>query len=333
MLKKALILILFCFSVYGQDLSNPFSLDDPKEDAFTQEEPESVESVSPQPDTLDQAPSVEESTGKDLEIPALSSPVIDQANILSTREKSALGSKILDIYKSNGPQIQILIIEALQGNSIEEYSIQVAEKWKIGQKEKGNGVIILMSKSDREIRIEVGEGIEGELTDVDSHQIIQNIFVPNFRQGNFFGGFNQALDAIALEFDVKDVVPENSRARKLVALRHQKEKMQSLVLPLIIFFVFFPIIAKFIGKNPLVRSVAGSTLLAGLIFLFVGQLFFIILAAIFGFIIGMIGPLNFLMAVLSSGGRRGHYGGGMSSGGGWSGGGGGFSGGGASGSW
>ena len=118
-----------------------------------------------------------------------------------------------------------------------------------------------------------------------------------------------------------------------MALRHQKEKMQSLVLPLIIFFVFFPIIAKFIGKNPLVRSVAGSTLLAGLIFLFVGQLFFIILAAIFGFIIGMIGPLNFLMAVLSSGGRRGHYGGGMSSGGGWSGGGGGFSGGGASGSW
>lgn len=322
MLLKIISTFILSFSLLAQDLSKPFSLDDEEKSAPQEDISVPVESSSVEPE-LD----------KELSIPTLTSPVIDQANILSPKDQAVLAKKIKSIMASNGPQIQILIIQDLLGQSIEEFSIRVAEKWQIGEKEKGNGVIVLMSKNDREIRIEVGEGIEGELTDVDSHQIIQNIFVPNFRQGNFFTGFNQALDAIALEFDVKDVVPQNSRARKLVALRHQKEKMQSLVLPLIIFFVFFPIITRFIGKNPLIRSVAGSTFLAGLIFLFVGQIFFIILAAIFGFIIGMIGPLNFLMAVLSSGGRRGHYGGGMSSGGGWSGGGGGFSGGGASGSW
>tara|TARA_Y100000780_G_scaffold226709_1_gene241303 strand:- start:127140 stop:128108 length:969 start_codon:yes stop_codon:yes gene_type:complete len=322
MLLKIISTFILSFSLQAQDLSKPFSLDDEEKSAPQEDISVPVESSSVEPE-LD----------KELSIPTLTSPVIDQANILSPKDQAVLAKKIKSIMASNGPQIQILIIQDLLGQSIEEFSIRVAEKWQIGEKEKGNGVIVLMSKNDREIRIEVGEGIEGELTDVDSHQIIQNIFVPNFRQGNFFTGFNQALDAIALEFDVKDVVPQNSRARKLVALRHQKEKMQSLVLPLIIFFVFFPIITRFIGKNPLIRSVAGSTFLAGLIFLFVGQIFFIILAAIFGFIIGMIGPLNFLMAVLSSGGRRGHYGGGMSSGGGWSGGGGGFSGGGASGSW
>lgn len=321
------------------DQLNPFSIDDDTQVLSNETESESEEMQASKPiespieEASDPEPKEENYTG-DIEVPELTSPVIDQAGLLKSNQVSRLDSKIRGIYQKGGPQIQLLIVSSLQGLTIEQYSIKVAEKWKIGRKEKGDGVIILMSSGDREVRIEVGEGAEGDLTDVESHQIIQYGMIPEFRSGNFYAGFDQAINSISGEFGVTIENADMTPPKELAKVRRGKKELVSLMLPLIIFFVTFPFILKLLGKNSLVRSVAGGAYLGGLTFFLVGHLFFIVLAVIFGIFIGLIGPLNFLMVMMSSSGR-GRYGGGGfgGGGGGWSGGGGGFSGGGASGSW
>ncbi|MCO4755328.1 MAG: TPM domain-containing protein, partial [Bacteriovoracaceae bacterium] len=288
MLRSLLLILLLSFNTYALDVSKPFSIDS---------EPEVVEEVEPVvEETQSPSPTEEVSepayTDTEKAIPRLSSPVVDTAGLFTRQEQASLAAKIRKIHTSGGPQLQILIVESLEGLAIEEYSIKVAEQWKIGNKQRGDGVIILMSTQDRQVRIEVGEGAEGELTDVDSHQIIQQVMIPNFRSGKFHAGFSQAIDTIAAEFGVEEKAGSSLEAlktKRIASVRHQKEAMASIVLPIIIFFISFPIIIRFIGKNPLLRSVVGSAYLGGLTFFFVGQIFFIVLAVIFGFIIGVVG--------------------------------------------
>lgn len=356
MLSRVLLSFLFGFSfvvsVHAQDLANPFSLDGDEAETSDASRPVQKDQVPQAPSKTREAkgqaetepaplPAPEEASAKkddDLasrpSIPALNSPVVDKAGLLAAQQSSLLEKKIRAIHKQGGPQLQILILESLQGFPIEQYSIAVAEAWKIGSKNKGDGVIILMSKEDREVRIEVGQGVEGELTDVESHQIIQYAMIPEFKRGKFAKGFENAVDAVAGEFGMESYDANGLTPPKdLAKIRRSKKQMVSLLLPLIIFFATFPVIIKLLGKNPLIRSAVGAAYMGALTFFLVGQLFFIVLAVFFGFFIGLIGPLNFLMVMLSHSGRGSYYGRGGGLGGGWSGGGGGFSGGGASGRW
>lgn len=105
--------------------------------------------------------------------------------------------KRLEVYEdSTSNQIAILIISSLEGESIEEYSIRVAEKWKLGQKDKDNGVLLLVAVDDHKMRIEVGSGLEGVLTDALSSRIIRNEMAPNFRRADFDAGVNAGVDGI-----------------------------------------------------------------------------------------------------------------------------------------
>ena len=336
--RVVLTLTVYAGIAFANPPANPFSIDQDAPDLMSSPAPakQATPATSLAKDEPSDASTEKETPSKlNPTIPKLTAPVIDQAGILGPNQVSELSREIVSIRKSGGPQIQVLIVKSLEGFPIEDYSIAVAEAWKIGSKEKGDGVIILMSKNDREVRIEVGEGIEGDLTDVESHQIIQYGMIPEFRKGDFYKGFKVAVESIAAKFGVKslngrDLTPPD----KLVKMRRSKAQLASLLLPVIIFFITFPFLMKLLGKNPVVRSFAGAAYLGALTFFLVGHLFFILLAVFIGFFIGLVGPLNFLMVMLSNSGRggygRGGFGGG---GGGWSGGGGGFSGGGASGRW
>ena len=132
-----------------------------------------------------------------LQIPGFSAPVVDQAALLGSAERATLERRLIDIQQSGGPQIAILTIRSLEGESLEEYSIHVAEKWKAGNSKLGDGVIILVSKDDRKVRIEVGQGIEGSLTDAISSQIIRHTIGPAFREGNYSRGLASAVEEIA----------------------------------------------------------------------------------------------------------------------------------------
>ncbi len=131
-----------------------------------------------------------------LDVPFLSGRVIDEVGILSNETKLSIENKLKDHEKATSNQVVVLIIPSLESEVLEEYSLKVASTWKLGQKGKDNGVLLLIAKNDRKLRIEVGYGLEGSLTDALSYRIIRNEITPSFKQGNFSLGVEQGVDAI-----------------------------------------------------------------------------------------------------------------------------------------
>ena len=129
-------------------------------------------------------------------MPVLKGRVNDYANMLSPATVTSLEARLAEFEKSDSTQIVVLTIPSLQGEVLEEFSIRVAEKWKIGQKKLDNGVILLIAKEDRKLRIEVGYGLEGKLTDLRAGRIIDNIIKPSFKAGNYDKGVADGVDAI-----------------------------------------------------------------------------------------------------------------------------------------
>ena len=271
--------------------------------------------------------------GAEIQIPVLNSPVMDEAKLLSESDRDDLNQLAYEIYTHKGPQITILTVNDLQGNAIEEFSIRVAEKWKLGTKEKGNGLLILIAKDERQMRIEVGEGLEGDITDYESNQYINQVLKPFFKQGNYHAGLRLVLQDLAKKFGI-----ELSQSKSFIrrAPRNQVKIPNGLAnaLPFILIAL---IIIQFVFLNkPGLRGFFTGSIVAGAGALIGAQIFFIILLFLFGLLLGVIGLHNILYQLGTGYGGHGGGGfGGSGSGGGgsWGGGGGGFSGGGSSGNW
>lgn len=122
--------------------------------------------------------------------------VHDDAHVLTQETIDALEKRLRVYEDSTSNQIAILIVESLDGEVLEEYSLMVAEAWKLGQKDKDNGVLLLIAVNDRKMRIEVGHGLEGVLTDAHSNRIIRNEMTPNFRKSDYDAGVTAAVEAI-----------------------------------------------------------------------------------------------------------------------------------------
>ncbi len=122
--------------------------------------------------------------------------VHDDAHVLKQETIDALELKLQAFEDSTSNQIAILTTSSLDGEVLEEYSLKVAETWKLGKKEKDNGVLLLIVVDDRKMRIEVGHGLEGVLTDAHSSRIIRNELTPNFRKGDYDAGIIAAVDAM-----------------------------------------------------------------------------------------------------------------------------------------
>ncbi|MEZ4273240.1 MAG: TPM domain-containing protein [Myxococcota bacterium] len=132
-----------------------------------------------------------------LAIPSLTGPVIDEAGLLPATTRQQLSSALHTFHSQTGHQLQVLIIPSLQGEVIEDYSIRVVEKWQLGSAEKDDGVLLLIAVQDRKWRIEVGGGLEGDLTDAQATRIGQDILTPAFRQKAYAQGIASTLAAIA----------------------------------------------------------------------------------------------------------------------------------------
>ncbi len=131
-----------------------------------------------------------------LDIPKLQDRVTDLAGVLTPDQKASLDSKLQELERTDSTQVAVLIIPSLEGESLEDYSIRVAEAWRLGQKGRDNGALLFISIKDRKIRIEVGYGLEPTLTDARSGQIIRNEIVPRFREGDFYGGIDAGVTGI-----------------------------------------------------------------------------------------------------------------------------------------
>lgn len=141
-----------------------------------------------------------------LDVPQLRGRVNDYAPMLSPQAVSRIEASLAAFEKAEATQIVVLTIPTLAGENLEEYSITVAEAWKIGHKGLDNGVMVLIAKQERKIRIEVGRGLEGKLTDLVSGRIIRNEMTPRFRQGDLEGGIIAGTSAImaAVKGEYKD---------------------------------------------------------------------------------------------------------------------------------
>ncbi len=268
----------------------------------------------------------------ELEIPALTSPVMDQAGLLSETERKDLSDLAYEIYTHQGPQITILTVNDLQDYPIEEFSIRVAEKWKLGLKEKGNGLLITVAKTERKVRIEVGEGIEGEITDYESHQYISQVLTPYFKEGQFYNGLRLVLEDVAKKFSIQ-LSGNGQQVLRRAPVRVNNRLLHGALPIVVIFLLVGQLILR---KKPVARGLFSGAGIAGASFFLLPGLGLALIGILFlgGFALGAIGLNNLLFALASGSHHRGGSGGGgFGAGGSWGGGGGGFSGGGSSGSW
>ncbi|MEQ9592696.1 MAG: TPM domain-containing protein, partial [Cyclobacteriaceae bacterium] len=124
--------------------------------------------------------------------------VHDEAKVLSQGAVDRLEQQLRLYEDSTSNQIAILVVPSLEGDILEEYSLRVAEEWKLGQKDKDNGALLLVAIEDRKMRIEVGEGLEGVLTDALSNRIIRNEMAPAFRRGDYEAGIQAGVDGMIM---------------------------------------------------------------------------------------------------------------------------------------
>ncbi|MCK1391578.1 YgcG family protein [Bradyrhizobium sp. 1] len=279
-------------------------------------------------------------TFADVAVPQLTGRVVDQTGTLSSGDIAALTQKLRDFETRKGSQIAVLIVPTTQPETIEQFSIRVAEAWKIGRKKVDDGAILVVAKNDRHLRIEVGYGIEGALTDVVSRRIIDEIITPKFRTSDFGGGISDGVDRM---IRVIDGEPLPTPARSVSMADDWNDLGPAIPFALLGALFLGGILRTILGR--LLGSVASGGVLAGVAWLFIGSLGVAAIVGVIGFVLAFIGDIFSTAGPGRGSSRGGSWSGGSSSGGGWSsgssssdsgsfsGGGGSFGGGGASGSW
>jgi uncharacterized protein len=139
---------------------------------------------------------VSPAAAQQVKVPQLVGRVNDYAKLLDSRQAQAIEGSLAQFESETSTQVALLTVPSLDGADIETYGIRVAEAWKIGQKGKDNGVLLIVAPNDRKVRIEVGYGLEGVLPDATSSRIIRDVIVPSFKTGNYYAGIAGGLDAI-----------------------------------------------------------------------------------------------------------------------------------------
>lgn len=268
-------------------------------------------------------------------VPKLEARVTDLTGTLTAAEQAELEQQLRAFEQRKGAQIALLMIPTTQPESIEQYSIRVVDAWKLGREKPDDGVLLLVAKQDRAMRIEVGRGLEGVLTDAQSKRVIAETITPLFRQSDFFGGVRAGLQQIMSIVD-GEALPEPDRAWQRPVDRLQQ------FLPMLIFGV--------LALSVALRAVLGRSM--GAIATGAGTTFFVWLLARLLPLAIVAGVGAFIFSLIAGSTRRsrprggfggwggggfggGGFGGGGfgGGGGGFGGGGGGFGGGGASGRW
>lgn len=272
-------------------------------------------------------------------VPPLTGRVVDQTGTLTASDIASLTQTLTDLETRKGSQVAVLIVPTTDGEAIEPFSLRVAEAWKIGRKKIDDGALLVIAKNDRRLRIEVGYGLEGALTDVTTKRIIDEDITPKFKAGDFGGGVAAGVDKMVRIADGEKLPePEPPHWQDSQSFDPSDLFNPFLIIPAI---VFGGLLRSLMGR--LLGSAAAGALTALIAWFMVGS----VLAAV---IVGVIASVFVLISdgftSAGPGGRRGSTGGwsggsggswssggSSSSSGGFSGGGGSFGGGGASGSW
>jgi len=272
-------------------------------------------------------------------VPPLSDRVVDQTGTLPAGDIASLTQALKDLETRKGSQVAVLIVPTTDGEAIEQYALRVAEAWKIGRKKIDDGALLVIAKNDRRLRIEVGYGLEGALTDATTKRIIDEDITPKFKAGDFGGGVAAGIDKmVRIVNGEKLPEPEPPHWQDSQSFNPEDLFNPFLIIPAIF---FGGLLRSLLGR--LLGSAAAGALTALIAWFMVGS---VMAAVIAGGIASLFVLISDSFTSAGPPGRRGSAGGwsggsggswssgsGSSSSGGFSGGGGSFGGGGSSGSW
>jgi uncharacterized protein len=270
-------------------------------------------------------------------IPALDSPVVDTTGTLDAAQKQQLEAQALALQQRKGSQLQVLMVPSTQPETIEQYAVRVFEQWKLGRKGVDDGVLLLVAKDDRRVRIETGYGLEGAIPDAIANRVIQEYLAPRFRAGDYAGGIGDATATLVKLID-GEALPEPVSTHRVSG---EGGKGGGVLFAAFAAFMVATIVRGMFSRAPSgIRGLFTGGAAGGVALLLSSLLAVGGIAAVLGLLYG-------LMSVSTRGGYARHRdwggwggggggfggGGGGFGGGGWGGGGGMSGGGGASGSW
>jgi uncharacterized protein len=256
-------------------------------------------------------------------VPALSGRVVDRTGTLPAQAVAQLEARLAELEQSRGSQLAVLVVATTKPETVEQFALRVAEQWQLGRGDVDDGVLLLVALEDRELRIEVGYGLEGAIPDAAANRIIDEFIVPKFRADDYAGGIVAGVERLAGLIDGEPLPPPKKRD-----IGSAFESI--LPIAFVISLIVGGFLKQWLGQLP------GAAVAGGLVALLAWLLLGALVTAL------IIGLISFFFTLFSSGspgrwssgGRRGGFGrGGFGGGGGFRGGGGSFGGGGASGRW
>ena len=265
-------------------------------------------------------------------VPPLKGRATDLTGTLKPEQVASLEQMLRSFEERKGSQIAVLMVRTTAPETIEQYALRVAEQWQVGRKKVDDGVVLVVAKDDRTVRIEVGYGLEGVLNDATANRIIREVIVPRFREGDFYGGISAAVERMIRVID-GEPLPEPRPGPQV-----EGGTLQMLPVLFILALVGGAILRRALGR--VFGSLATGGAVGIVAWLLVGTLAIALIAALLGFLFTLVGGLGTgrryyggLPGGYGGWGGGGFGGGGSGGGGGFSGGGGSFGGGGASGRW
>lgn len=258
-------------------------------------------------------------------IPSLQTRVTDLTQTLTAEQQGQLEAKLKAFELEKGSQVAVLIVASTKPEEIEQYSIRVVDAWKLGREKQDDGILILVAKNDHKMRIEVGQGLEGAIPDLIAKRIISEVMSPSFKQGDFYGGINNATDKLMGLISGEQLSPPPPQASH--ANMSFDNSLALFVIGCIVVGAFLSsVLGRFFGAG------ATAGIIGGVSWFILGTLGMSIFVGIMAFVFTLIMP--YLFDGTRGGGTYSSGGfGSSSSNGSFGGGGGGFSGGGASGDW
>jgi uncharacterized protein len=251
--------------------------------------------------------------------PALSARVIDQTGTLSSADVERLSAKLADFEAKAGPQIVVLMVETTQPEDIASYAQGVGETWKIGRRDVGDGLLLVIAKGDRKLWIAPAKALEGAVPDLAARQIVRDVISPRFKAGDFAGGIDAGLDALIARIQGENLPAPAERKRGNVGGIGDFDPFEIFMFAFIALPIVATVLRGILGRG--LGSIASAGVAGAIAWFVTHALLFVGIAAAIGFVIALFGGLG--RSLRTASGRHGGYVGT----GGWSGGGGGWSGG------
>src|SRR5256885_13674776 len=242
-------------------------------------------------------------------VPPLSAHVTDLTGTLAAQQIRDLESRLAAFERGKGSQIAVLMLPSTQPETIEEYSIRVADAWKIGRARVDDGVILVVAQNDRKLRVEVGRGLEGAIPDAVAKRVVSDVIAPHFRSADFYGGIAAGTDAVMKLIEGEGLPAPQSGV--IIRGVHRTIDFQTIFLLFVALVVTGAIFRRLFGR--VVGAGISGGIVGAIVWLAAGVLAFAVIGGLIGFVIALINGLGSRRGSWSSG--AGGWGGGWGSGG------------------